>query len=183
MYPLLAMEPALKLWKQHYCEKNFEKCARFNLSLEGNAVPLTLLPNGKQLAPRSKEEINASALFNAIEKGRIPVIRSMMKTGIASMSLKTSDGLSPLMVAASVGNIELVQLMLEHGCNPGLESNHGLTATSLAKKNGHKKCVQLLRKAELNTSAEDFVQYDNTESAEDEASSVIRFLHKMNPFK
>lgn len=185
MYPLLAMEPALKLWKKHYCEKNFEKCARYELSLMGNVVPLTLLPNGKQLAPRSKEEINASALFNAIEKGRISVIHSMMKTGVASMNLKTSDGLSPLMVAASVGNIELVQLMLNHGCNSKLKSNHGYTAASLAEKNGHIKCLKLLRNAERNSTTEEFVQTETpqTKSIEEEQSSVISLLRKMNPFK
>ena len=112
LYPLLAMEPALLLWKKHYCENDFEKCKRYHFSLEGKVVPLTLLPNGKMLEKRTTTEINTAALFNAIEKKRIPVVKSIIKTGIKGKNLQTSEGLSPLMAAASVGSETLVELML-----------------------------------------------------------------------
>ena len=130
LFPLMAMEPALNLWKKHYCDGSFDSCARYQLSTESKPVPLTLLPNGKQLAPRNREQINAAALFNAIEKGRVTLIKSMIKTGIAKMAAHTSHGLSPLMAAAKVGNVEIVNLMLEHGCNPWRSLPHGLTPTS-----------------------------------------------------
>ena len=33
-----------------YCEKKYDKCARYQLKLEGKEVPVTLLPNGDHLA-------------------------------------------------------------------------------------------------------------------------------------
>ena len=108
LFPLMAMEPALNLWKKHFCDGSFNCCARYQLSLNSKPVPLTLLPNGKQLAPRSREQINTAALFNAIEKRRVPIIKSMIKTGIAQMAAQTSHGLNPLMAAARVGNVEIV---------------------------------------------------------------------------
>ena len=71
LFPLMAMEPALNLWKKHFCDGSFNCCARYQLSLNSKPVPLTLLPNGKQLAPRSREQINAAdALAHAADLGR-----------------------------------------------------------------------------------------------------------------
>ena len=44
-----AMEPALAVWKQHYCDGEFAKCARYQAGLKGKTVPITLLPNGKMI--------------------------------------------------------------------------------------------------------------------------------------
>jgi ankyrin repeat protein len=182
------MEPALRLWKKHYCDGQFDRCARFQLSLKGNTVPLTLLPNGKQLAPRSKEQINSAALFNAIEKGRLAMIRSMIKTGIAQMQAQTSDGLSPLMAAAKVGHADIVALMLEKGCNPWNRNRQGETALDIATKQGHAECVALLEQKMATTRAEDYETGDSapeeTPMTEEETrTSIVSFLKNLNPFK
>ena len=189
LFPLMAMEPALNLWKKHYCEGAFNNCARYQLSMESKPVPLTLLPNGKQLAPRSKEEINAAALFNAIEKGRIPLIKSMIKTGIAKMAAQTSNGMSPLMAAAKVGNVEIVTLMLEHGCNPWRKSPDGHTALDIATAEGHDSCIQILRHKMETTTPDDYAQLpattvedENEETVEATKSNIINVLKKLNPF-
>ncbi len=46
----------LRIWQIHYCEGEHEKCARYQHSLAGKSVPLTLLPNGEQLTLAAKEE-------------------------------------------------------------------------------------------------------------------------------
>lgn len=189
LFPLMAMEPALNLWKKHYCDGSFNSCARYQLSMESKPVPLTLLPNGKQLAPRSREEINAAALFNAIEKGRIPIIRSMIKTGVAKMAAQTSHGLSPLMAAAKVGNVEIINLMLEHGCNPWRKNPDGHTALDIATAEGHEDCIRVLRhKMEIST-PDDYAQLPATtvadegdETVEETKSNIISVLKRLNPF-
>ncbi len=188
LFPLMAMEPALQLWKKHYCDGQFERCARFQLSLKGNTVPLTLLPNGKQLAPRSKEQINSAALFNAIEKGRLPMIKSMIKTGIAQIQAQTSDGLSPLMAAAKVGHADIVMLMLEKGCSPWKKNRQGETALDIARKQGHEDCVVLLEQKMAAVREDEYATSDSTaEEApmtdEETRNSVVSFLKSLNPFK
>ena len=189
LFPLMAMEPALNLWKKHYCDGSFDSCARYQLSTESKPVPLTLLPNGKQLAPRNRDQINAAALFNAIEKGRVTLIKSMIKTGIAKMAAHTSHGLSPLMAAAKVGNAEIVNLMLEYGCNPWRKNPDGNTALDIATAEGHEDCINVLQLKMESTTPDDYGQLPATtledegeESVEEAKENIISVLKRLNPF-
>jgi hypothetical protein len=49
LYPMFKLKENLTIWKNRYCEKDFQKCERYKLSCEGKPVPLTLLPNGVML--------------------------------------------------------------------------------------------------------------------------------------
>jgi len=185
LYPLLAMEPALMLWKKHYCENNFEKCKRYHYSLEGKVAPLTLLPNGKMLEKRTTTEINTAALFNAIEKKRIPVVKSIIKIGLGSKNLQTSAGLSPLMAAAGVGSKELVELMLAEGCNPWKKTLKGRTALDYAIKSGSIECENLIRAQLLATPEEKFraiAEAAQINSSNTDRSFLVKMFQKLNPF-
>jgi hypothetical protein len=50
LYKHLATDFSLKVWQKFFCDGKYEQCARYRLALEGKAIPLTLLPNGKHLA-------------------------------------------------------------------------------------------------------------------------------------
>ncbi|MEX2364957.1 MAG: ankyrin repeat domain-containing protein [Pseudohongiellaceae bacterium] len=187
LYAQFAADASLKLWKQHYCEGLYDQCARYQLALEGKAVPLTLLPNGKMVERRSREQISASALFNAIQKQRVGVVRSLIKTGMSSYELKTEDGLTPLMASVAVGNTELVNLMLEYGCSPYTTNREGKRAIDLARESGFSDCEGILDKymaahppgkADTPPAAT-----KDTEEAEPEMNEVIGFLRRLNPFR
>lgn len=184
LFPLMAMEPALNLWKKHFCEGVFNNCARYRLSHNSKPVPLTLLPNGKQLAPRSREKINSVALFNAIEEGRVPIIKSMIKTGVAKMKTQTSRGLIPLMAAARTGNVEIVTLMLEHGCNPWRKDAEGNTALDIAIANGYEACIDILLQKMRTTDPQDHAQLPATTTVDDVAetrSNVVSIFKNSIP--
>lgn len=185
LFPLMAMDPALILWKKHFCDSVFSSCARYQCSLKSQVVPLTLLPNGKHLAPRSRDEINVAALFNAIEKGCVPIIKSMIKTGVAKIAAQTSRGLSPLMVAARVGNAEIVALMLNHGYNPWRKNPDGDTALDLATIAGHEACMDILLRKMKTTNPDDYARLPATiaESDIEEANgNVVYMLKRLNPY-
>jgi hypothetical protein len=56
LYPRFSLVALLRLWQVRYCQADYKKCARYQLSLAGKPVPLTLLPNGQHLgAPRVEE--------------------------------------------------------------------------------------------------------------------------------
>lgn len=183
LYAQFAMEPSLRLWKQRYCASEYEKCARYQLALEGQSVPLALLPNGRRVKQRSKEQISAAALFNAILKQRVPMVKSMLKVGLPSERMASSDGMTLLMAAASVGNTELVELMLENGCNPYAKNLKGETALDISLHSGFSDCIVLIESALSAKSAEEYeAQHVGTEKESDSSSSgIINFFKKLIP--
>jgi len=184
LYAQFAMEPSLRLWKQRYCIGEYEQCARYQLALEGKSVPLTLLPNGRRVKQRSKEQMSAAALFNAILKQRVPMVKSMLKTGLPSERVMSTDGMTPLMASASVGNVELTEIMLEHGCNPHAKNLKGETALDIALRSGFDDCARVIEKAQLKMTAEEYEVQQEDINKEDEpsVSVVTSFLKKLNPF-
>lgn len=48
-YPLFNLESSLRIWQTMYCRGKFTKCARFQRSSDGHAVPPHLLPDGTSL--------------------------------------------------------------------------------------------------------------------------------------
>lgn len=189
LYVQFAMEPSLKLWKQHYCEAQFERCARFQLALTGSAVPLGLLPNGKELqaAARSQEEINATALFNAILKGRTGMVKTFIRARTSSTHVSSSDGTTPVMAAANVGHLEILRLLLDGGCSPHATNHAGQTALQIAVAAGHAECAALLREYLSRSPAPDSGETTEiknarrTEPARGGMGEVLGFLRRLNP--
>lgn len=146
LYVQFAADPSIKLWKTHYCDSDFKRCARFALSLQGKVVPLTLLPNGKEIEiVMSEEDRGLHALFNAIQKNRMQMVKAFMKTKVTSSKVTNTEGITPVMYAASLGRTEIMQYFLEQGCNPHHRNNKGETALELAAAAGHQDCVDILR--------------------------------------
>ena len=57
------------------------------------------------------------------------------------------EGFTALMFAAAEGQTEVIQVLISHGANIKITDKDGDTALDFAKKNGHQKAVQALRKA------------------------------------
>jgi len=49
MYDLFTSREILNVWKENYCQDAYGDCARYRRACTGSFVPLTLLPNGRQL--------------------------------------------------------------------------------------------------------------------------------------
>ena len=188
LFAQFAMEPALAIWKKHFCDGEYTSCARYQKGLKGEVVPLTLLPNGKMIENRvkSKEEIGGTALFNAILKNRIPMVKSMFSSKMASVDVVANDGSTPLMVAASVGNVEIIELLLSVGCNPFKTNNDGYDALIVAQKKNFPDCEKVIKEY-MDTHPElknidSSISKDETEDEAEEMSSVVSLLKKLNPF-
>ena len=59
---------------------------------------------------------------------------------------RDSNGLTPLMVAASIGDGEMVRLLLQHGADPALQAPGGMTALDFALEAGDAVATQLLQR-------------------------------------
>ncbi|HZS42585.1 MAG TPA: hypothetical protein VFF06_37400 [Polyangia bacterium] len=53
LFPRFTLQSALKIWQMKYCEADYKRCARYQLSLSGQPVPNGLLPNGQLLKLRA----------------------------------------------------------------------------------------------------------------------------------
>lgn len=147
LYPQFAFNSALKIWQLHYCEGDYARCARYQLALSGQSIPLNLLPNGQEVeAPRSSAEYGATALFNAILKRRVPMVLSLLRAGV-NVNAQNSEGTTPLMAAASARNLEIFRLLLAHGADPSVTDGLGETAYDIAVRTGFREAIELLGQA------------------------------------
>ena len=187
LFAQFAMEPALAVWKKHFCDGEYTNCARYQLGLKGEVVPLTLLPNGKMIEHKvkSKEEIGGTALFNAILKNRTPMVKSMFSSKMASANVVANDGSTPLIVAASIGNPEIIEFLLSVGCNPFITNNDGYNALIVAQKKNFPECEKIIKEymdthPELKN--EDSSTSSSSSEEDEEMSGVVSLLKKLNPF-
>lgn len=145
LFVQFAMNPALELWKIHYCESaDYKRCARYKASATGLPVSLTLLPNGKSINVEvTDDELGGVTLFNAIIKNRSHMIRSLLRVGI-NLNVKNIEGITPLMAAAQYNTVEIARILLENGALPSMMNNDGDTAYDIAVKKGHHDMARLL---------------------------------------
>ncbi|MFO7602238.1 MAG: ankyrin repeat domain-containing protein [Gammaproteobacteria bacterium] len=146
LYVQFAADPSIVLWKTHYCDSDYKRCVRYERSLTGQSVPLNLLPNGKEVVIEVDEyNRGIHALFNAITKNRLSMVKTFLKTKMSSEKVVNAEGVTPLMYAASLGHYDIVQFFLENNCNPHHISKKGETALIMAEQAGHTRCAEILR--------------------------------------
>lgn len=57
---------------------------------------------------------------------------------------RSTEGLTPVHVAASWGRFQALELLLWNGGDPSLEDEEGQTARNMAESSGHWDCINLL---------------------------------------
>jgi ankyrin repeat protein len=145
LYAQFALNPALQIWQMHYCQGEHGRCVRYQMSLRKEPVPLNMLPNGTRVEmPRSTNDYSATALFNAILKSRLPLLESLLKNGV-DVNVRNSDGMTPLMAAASSGNLDMIRLLLDKGADTGVANNLGERASDVAMRYGHANVANILQ--------------------------------------
>lgn len=50
LFPLFKYQSLLNIWKLEYCERDYERCTRYQKSLRGEAAPDDMLPNGETIS-------------------------------------------------------------------------------------------------------------------------------------
>jgi len=147
LFVQFALNPALEIWKTNYCNSDYECCVRYKMSKIGQPIPLTLLPNGKKIdINRKHDEFGTTALFNCIEKKRVRMARSIIKTTSVNIDASNVEGTTALMAAVESGNKEMVVLMLEFKADQSLTNMHGQTAHDIATECENKQLIELLAK-------------------------------------
>jgi len=101
-----------------------------------------LSENGADVNAQDKS--GQSALTYAVKRSFRETTKFLLEEGANVNVQSRKNGVTPLMIAAVAGDLQMIQLLLDHGADPALATNFGQTATSLAQKKGNMEVVNLL---------------------------------------
>ena len=85
----------------------------------------------------------------AIESKHVDIGVKLLEKGAdpnISVVGEDNEGWTALMFASSEGFVEIVNMLLEKGANPGKKNKEGFDAIDIAEYFGHKKCMTILKK-------------------------------------
>ena len=102
------------------------------------------LPTGLDKPQGFISEHGSIALFAAISRRRIQTVRSLISTG-ARVDVRSREGLTPLMMAASKGYDEIVLLLLIKGASPDAVDAGGRTALQIARNAGYDHTADIIK--------------------------------------
>ena len=99
LFPELTVNGALKVWQIFYCWGDFSQCVRYQRSQEGQAIPITLLPNGKSmdaslLSKHKEGKKSASSCPATQETQATPAPTSIVKSATGTNAVSASTGLN-----------------------------------------------------------------------------------------
>jgi hypothetical protein len=113
----------------------------------GQTVPLSLLPNGIKIRTnRSQDELVATALFNCIEKDRLRMAGSLVRSVGVDINACNVEGTTALMAAVELGSVEMIKLLLSLKPDTTMTNIHGQTAYHLAVEKNDPERIKLLER-------------------------------------
>jgi hypothetical protein len=118
---------------------------------DSSDMALYLLERG--IDPNIVGDIGGSPLYYAVQYNVMSVVRELLKRGAdPNLGLRLPEEgreviSSPLMMAAYMGHLEAVQLLLEHGAPVDTRDDRNLSALDYARQEEHGEVVDLLNPA------------------------------------
>jgi ankyrin repeat domain-containing protein 17 len=113
----------------------------------GNFETLALLLDAGADIDEESGEHGDTVLSFAATKGLVEMASFLIEYGANVNVRRALDGWTPLSVAAAAGHTDMVGLLLAHGADIEAGRMFSSTAQALAKTNGHKEILKLLRQA------------------------------------
>ena len=91
-----------------------------------------------------KDSDGQTALMYATKRSFTPTMEFLLENGAEVNAQSSKRGITALIIAAAVGDENLVRLLLDHGADKTLAENDGSTALDRARQNGHSAVVKVL---------------------------------------
>jgi ankyrin repeat protein len=102
-----------------------------------------LLARGGEVNTPARNALKVSALHAALAGPAPEIAHSLVAAG-ADVNAVQQDGVTPLMEAASTGQLELVRLLLAHDADPKAKDGKGRTAADFARERGRTAVIEIL---------------------------------------
>jgi len=122
---------------------------RADLTVKTDSQPPATRNNiGDIIRPGEDIEPSQTVLMLAVKNADVPTLKLLMENGAKKvLEMRNNDGQSALMIAAEIGNDEVVKELLSDGADPMATDIEGRTAVDIATKSEHKSVVALLKEA------------------------------------
>lgn len=145
-----------------------EKGAKINAKMEfGSGTPLfhaidrnnfeivkILLDKGADVNVKNKEKEHV--IFLAIENNQVDTVQQLLRYGVDVHTTEHKHGFTPLHLAASLGNEEIVKMLLKYFANPNATANNNSTPLLCASQNDQQNIVKIL------SNLESHINYDGS---------------------
>jgi len=107
-----------------------------------------LIDNGMDITTTTKEGVGA--IDYAIKFKRKDIVELCKEHGISLTKSQRKSGITPLMLAASFNDIDMMKYLIENGASVDDRDRFGMSALDYAAKLGQKKAVEFLETLEKN---------------------------------
>ena len=97
---------------------------------------------------RQTLKYNENGLFTAIQENDLFALEILIENG-GDLEKPNSNGLSPLLFSAEIGNENCMRILIENGANDQARDEMGRTSIHLAAEKGHLDCVRILTEQRL----------------------------------
>lgn len=106
------------------------------------ACTMPPLPPGRHVTRGPRNE-----LHKAVRDGSAERTEALLATGSINVNQGDDKGVTPLIVAAGVGNLRVVKILLDRGADALVVTDEGVTALHFSSGRGHLAIVKMLLKA------------------------------------
>ncbi len=106
-------------------------------------------------APVADIPLLSEKLFGAAYEGRGGEIIKLLVDRGADVNVKNSGGMTPLMMASTKGNVDVVNALLEKGADINARDSHKRTALFMAARGGHGNVAKILLDKGIDVTAVD----------------------------
>ncbi|HNY10886.1 MAG TPA: ankyrin repeat domain-containing protein [Candidatus Wallbacteria bacterium] len=113
-----------------------------NPTAEQNEPQVTMNPGEEPVS----SEFTTSKFILAAEHGSAEDMARMLDEGKLNVNGKDGDGWTPLISASVFGNADAVKFLLDHGADPDIRDNKGMTAFDHARKRGRNNVIGVIKK-------------------------------------
>lgn len=123
------------------------------------------------------QRVSQSTFLHSVLVGHMSVLRHFIGLGI-DFSSPSSSGNIALYIAATEGNREIAQVLLQNGANPEVHVGNGRTALHAASGKGHLSTLRLFFDMGVDISLRDIVSGDTPvhEAVNSRKLEVVKFL-------
>ena len=119
-----------------------------------SSVPYFFQVDGTDARPLKWSYIALQTVIGAVRENDVVLLEQLIKDG-ADVNAPDEDGNVPIIVAATRGRADIVQILLDAGADPNARGPTGIIALHVAAFFGHTEVVQLLLLQDTNVDERD----------------------------